>query len=269
MELECDGSAFLPLQIVNVRIGDRLELFLLLRDAPAFLDELAQCLLPDVLGELLADHGGRHLALAEAGQAGALLIGPRRALLGRLHVVRGDRHLERRFAGLGAGFLDQDGVRHVARNLIVRRASCVVRGGSRRSRRTTYHARRTGVRMRPEGLEPPRVAPPAPKAGASANSATVANSGEMYNFPSPSVVPIHPSGAVHVSSALPRARCADHAGRCPGAGQTEAVSGSTKPRLHAGTVGVVQVHGWAAGRWYHAHGSGGSGDARGNALLLG
>src|SRR5436189_2906284 len=28
--------------------------------------------------------------------------------------------------------------------------------------------------MRPEGLEPPRVAPPAPKAGASASSATVA-----------------------------------------------------------------------------------------------
>src|SRR6266576_1013645 len=34
--------------------------------------------------------------------------------------------------------------------------------------------------MRPEGLEPPRVAPPAPKAGASANSATVASFGEMY-----------------------------------------------------------------------------------------
>src|SRR6266550_4369208 len=34
--------------------------------------------------------------------------------------------------------------------------------------------------MRPEGLEPPRVAPPAPKAGASANSATVASFCEMY-----------------------------------------------------------------------------------------
>src|SRR5256885_13589532 len=43
--------------------------------------------------------------------------------------------------------------------------------------------------MRPEGLEPPRVAPPAPKAGASANSATVANFPEMYRFPSPDVVP--------------------------------------------------------------------------------
>src|SRR5258708_19728711 len=30
---------------------------------------------------------------------------------------------------------------------------------------------------------PPRVAPPAPKAGASANSATVANFREMYTFP--------------------------------------------------------------------------------------
>src|SRR2546421_9380355 len=147
--------------------------------------------------------------------------------------------------------------------------SCVVRRASYAVAREGSHARRTAVRMRPEGLEPPRVAPPAPKAGASANSATVANSGEMYNFPSPSVVPIHPSGAVHVSSALPRARCADHAGRCPGPGQTEAVSGSTRPRLHAGTVGVVQVHGWAAGRWYHAHGGGRAGDARGNAVLLG
>src|SRR5438034_11388986 len=36
------------------------------------------------------------------------------------------------------------------------------------------------VSMRPEGLEPPRVAPPAPKAGASANSATVASVREMY-----------------------------------------------------------------------------------------
>src|SRR5919201_4272241 len=36
--------------------------------------------------------------------------------------------------------------------------------------------------MRPEGLEPPRVAPPAPKAGASANSATVAKQSEMYTF---------------------------------------------------------------------------------------
>src|SRR5207302_1088326 len=43
--------------------------------------------------------------------------------------------------------------------------------------------------MRPEGLEPPRVAPPAPKAGASANSATVANFLQMYSFPSPDVVP--------------------------------------------------------------------------------
>src|SRR5258705_13518779 len=34
--------------------------------------------------------------------------------------------------------------------------------------------------MRPEGLEHPRVAPPAPKAGASANSATVAGFREMY-----------------------------------------------------------------------------------------
>src|SRR6266446_3358154 len=37
------------------------------------------------------------------------------------------------------------------------------------------------VSMRPEGLEPPRVAPPAPKAGASANSATVAYPREIYN----------------------------------------------------------------------------------------
>src|SRR2546421_12124547 len=36
------------------------------------------------------------------------------------------------------------------------------------------------VFMRPEALDPPRVAPPAPKAGASANSATVANLREMY-----------------------------------------------------------------------------------------
>src|SRR5258705_12122926 len=42
------------------------------------------------------------------------------------------------------------------------------------------HPTHLGVRMRPEGLEPPRVAPPAPKAGASANSATVAGFREMY-----------------------------------------------------------------------------------------
>ena len=88
MKLERDGGAFFPLQVVDVGVGDRFQLFLLLRDAPALLHQLAQRLLADIVGELLPHHGGRDLALPEARQAGALLVDLGRALFGRLHVVR-------------------------------------------------------------------------------------------------------------------------------------------------------------------------------------
>src|SRR5438876_2522986 len=82
VKLEGDRRPLLPLQVVDVRVSDRLQLFLLLRDAPALLDELAQRLLTDVVGELFSYHGGRRLALPEAGQPGALLIDLRGALHG-------------------------------------------------------------------------------------------------------------------------------------------------------------------------------------------
>src|SRR5207247_4469113 len=112
-------------------------------------------------------HRGRYLALPEAGQAGALLVHFRRALLGRLHVVGRNGYLERRFARFNSGFLDEN-VRHVARNL-----TGMGMDGAGSMEQTAPCSVLRAV-MRPEGLEPPRVAPPAPKAGASANSATVA-----------------------------------------------------------------------------------------------
>src|SRR5437667_6076772 len=73
---------------------------------------------------------------------------------------------------------------------------------------TTFRRRRP---VRPEGLEPPRVAPPAPKAGASANSATVANFREMYTFPVPGVVSLRLRSHSHVP---PPCHPTDCRGRC-------------------------------------------------------
>ena len=101
---------------MNVGIGDGLQLFLLLRDAPALLHQLAQRFLPDVIGELLANDGGRHLPLPEARQAGPLLIGFRRALLGGFDVVGGDSDFERRFPGLDLRF-PYEYLGHVGDNL--------------------------------------------------------------------------------------------------------------------------------------------------------
>src|SRR6266496_3325010 len=105
VEFERDGSAFFPFQIVDVGIGDGLELFLLLRDAPALLHQLAQRFLPDVIGEFLAHHRGGGLALPEAGQAGALLVGPGGTVLGRLHIVGRNGDLEGGFARFRSGLL--------------------------------------------------------------------------------------------------------------------------------------------------------------------
>jgi hypothetical protein len=86
------------------------------RDTPALLDKFAQRLLPDVLGKFLSDYSGRYLALAEARQAGALLVDLGRAVFRRLHALGRDTNLERRLTGLRAGFLYEN-VWHAWNNL--------------------------------------------------------------------------------------------------------------------------------------------------------
>jgi len=98
----------LPLQVVDVRVGDGLELFLLQRHAPALADQLLEGLLPDVVGELLSHDPCRGLAAAESRESRAPLVVGGGALLGLAHVLGRHGHGERRRARLLAGLLDLD-----------------------------------------------------------------------------------------------------------------------------------------------------------------
>src|SRR6266550_6217034 len=131
--------------------------------------------------------------------------------------------------------------------------------------------------VRPEGLEPPRVAPPAPKAGASANSATVASFREMYL----SQVPLSSLQCLWelADESSTRRYCRSLA--CPwpvrprpprrrssGKRQGSNLRPDPKPHPPRGKLGELQLDWWAVERHHDAHGSRRQGAAGGHDVLL-
>src|SRR5438093_6587997 len=122
VELEGDGGPGVPLEVVDVGVGDRLQRLLSERRLPALANQLLERLLPDVVSELpLHERRGR-LPLAEPGKPSPPLVGGRGARLRLLDLLHRYGNGERGGAGLLAGLLDLDG-RHTKVNLIT--------GGSR------------------------------------------------------------------------------------------------------------------------------------------
>ena len=111
MELEFDRPAGLELEIVDVRLGDRLELLAGLGRFPALPDHLFQHGLPDGVTEPLANHPLGGVSLPEAGQAGPLPVVLERLVLRLAHPVHRDRHLERLGGFVFLGLYDRY-VRH-------------------------------------------------------------------------------------------------------------------------------------------------------------
>ena len=111
VELEFDRPAGLELEIVDVRLGDRLELLAGLSRFPALPDHLFQHGLPDRVSEPLADHPLGGVSLPEAGQAGPLPVVLESLVLRLANPVHRDRDLERLGGCVFLGFYDRD-VRH-------------------------------------------------------------------------------------------------------------------------------------------------------------
>jgi len=111
VELEGDGAprSGVPFEVVDVRVGDRLQRLLRQRRLPAFANQVFERLLPNVLGELLLHERGGRLALAEPREPGPPLVSGGSPRLGLLHLLYGHRDGERSGSGLFAGLLDQDG----------------------------------------------------------------------------------------------------------------------------------------------------------------
>src|SRR5207248_491270 len=144
VELERDGATRhdVPLEVVHVRIGHGVQRLLRQRRLPAFANQLFERLLPDVVGELLLHERGRRLALAEAGEPGALLVRRRGPRFGLLHLL--GRHGHRQ--GCGAGFfrrLANLNGSHVGVNLI---REAEVRGAPRTAYRLYWFRRKLLIR---------------------------------------------------------------------------------------------------------------------------
>src|SRR5437016_3425054 len=131
--------------------------------------------------------------------------------------------------------------------------------------------------MRPEGLEPPRVAPPAPKAGASANSATVASFGEMYlsRVLLSSLQCLwelaHESYTRRLGRSLaePWRRGPRPSRRRPGGERPGAhLRADPEPHTRRGKLGELQLDWWPVQRHHDADGRGGAGAARRKDVLL-
>src|SRR5216117_4040358 len=122
VEFERDrGAPPLPLEIVDVRVGDGLQGLLLQRHLPAGADQLLQRLLANVLGEVLQDERGRRLAAAEPREPRPLLIARGGALFRLPHLFHGHGDGQGGRPWLFAGLANLNGG-HVTRNLIGARA---------------------------------------------------------------------------------------------------------------------------------------------------
>src|SRR5258708_9088532 len=76
VELERHGRSGVPLEVVDMRVGDGLERLLRQRRLPARANHLLERLLPDVVGELLFDERGGRPPPPAPGAPAAPLLGP-------------------------------------------------------------------------------------------------------------------------------------------------------------------------------------------------
>ena len=123
VELEGDGAprSGVPFEVVDVRVGDRLQRLLRQRRLPAFANQVFERLLPNVLGELPLHERRRRFPLAKPRQPGPPLVGGGGARLRLLHLLHRYGDGEGGGAGLFAGLLDLNGG-HAKVNLIAQEA---------------------------------------------------------------------------------------------------------------------------------------------------